>query len=193
MQNDTHHSIRCVSFCRVGDLFARLERCECVPVRILLRCGLNVGRQVGEEIEAGEPFDLGDGSRIVRVAIVRVLPVFHPETDRHGRRHFIRRVAPDFQQRFVVIVRYGASFAVRLRCDPGDRFVVACGLENSARHHIYRVRSRSDISDAAFELLPNTAVEFVLNLRRGIGCVIGLYDQFVRTVAVGVGYLGPRA
>lgn len=138
-----------------------------------------------------EPFDLGDGSRIVRVAIVRVLPVFHPETDRHGRRHFVRRVAPDFQQRFVVIVRYGASFAVRLRCDPGDRFVVACGLENSARHHIYRVRSRSDISDAAFELLPNTAVEFVLNLRRGIGCVIGLYDQFVRTVAVGVGYLVP--
>lgn len=117
MQNDTHHSIRCVSFCRVGDLFARLERCECVPVRILLRCGLNVGRQVGEEIEAGEPFDLGDGSRIVRVAIVRVLPVFHPETDRYGRRHFVRRVAPDFQQRFVVIVRYGASFAVRLRCD----------------------------------------------------------------------------
>lgn len=117
--------------------------------------------------------------------------MFHPETDRHGRRHFVRRVAPDFQQRFVVIVRYGASFAVRLRCDPGDRFVVACGLENSARHHIYRVRSRSDISDAAFELLPNTAVEFVLNLRRGIGCVIGLYDQFVRTVAVGVGYLVP--
>lgn len=40
--------------------FARLERCECTPVRILLRCGLDVGRQVGEEIISGQRFYFGD-------------------------------------------------------------------------------------------------------------------------------------
>ena len=46
--------------------FRPLERCECTPVRILLRCGLDVGRQVG-----GRFVSDNSGNDTSRVAAVR--------------------------------------------------------------------------------------------------------------------------
>ena len=116
--------------------------------------------------------------------------MLEPGADRHCRRDRAARTL-HLQHHLEVVVRYGALLRVLGRPDVGDALRAARRAEDGSRGDVERVARRNLAAHGRLELLPNPAVELVLNLRCRVRGVESLLLHRAVAVAVRIRNLVP--
>ena len=168
------------------------ETLERSPTCVRLGRGLQGCRQVDEQVESGPCLYLVYAGDILGVAVTLTLQIFMREPKTYGGGGCDRRTAPcDLEQGLPIVVGDRQGLAVAGVYYGIDGLAAAFLPECSARDHIDRVAARSERADRCLEVIPDAAVESVLDLRGDVGHVVGLVRHAVVHRAVRVRNLMP--